>query len=235
MRRLPAAWRAWALALACAALAHGLALWWVGTRHAPSTPATPVQALAAMAVRMMAAPAPSPATVAAPPADAAALRNAARPRDDVARPAAPPRPATYSTAPGPAATESTATPSTTAPSTATTPVDTAPAEPAAAGTGFRPAGPRADAPSRQLDLNLRSNTYTHTPTLAERSAGQIDPAPAPLRGTGATQVTESRGASGYRARVRTPLGEYCLKRKNPAMQGMSDRPADNTALPTNCD
>lgn len=118
---------------------------------------------------------------------------------------------------------------------ATAPTDSAAAETAPTGTRFRPAGPRGDAPTRQLDLNLRSNTYTHTPTLAERSAGQIDPAPASLRGTGATQVTESRGASGYRARVRTPLGEYCLKRKNPAMQGMSDRPADNTALPTSCD
>ena len=58
MRRVPAAWRAWALALACAALAHGVALWWVGAAYAPSAPATPVQDLATMAVRMMAAPAP---------------------------------------------------------------------------------------------------------------------------------------------------------------------------------
>ena len=233
MRRVPAAWRAWALALACAALAHGVALWWVGAAYAPSAPATPVQDLATMAVRMVAAPARSASTVAEPPAtvakprspDAMAPRRTASPNDPVARPAAAPRPASQSAAPG----------QTRAEAAATAPADSAAAETAPTGTGFRPAGPRGEAPLRQLDLNLRSNTYTHTPTLAERSAGQIDPAPAPVRGTGATQVTESRGASGYRARVRTPLGEYCLKRKNPAMQGMSDRPADNTALPTSCD
>ena len=43
MRRVPDAWRAWAFALACAALAHGVALWWVGAAYAPSAPATPVQ------------------------------------------------------------------------------------------------------------------------------------------------------------------------------------------------
>ena len=232
MRRVPAAWRAWALALACAALAHGVALWWVGAAYAPSAPATPVQDLATMAVRMMAAPARSASTVAEPPAtvakprspDAVAPRRTASPNDPVTRAAATPRPASGA-APSQAHSEPGATP----------PADSAAAETAPSGTGFRPAGPRGDAPTRQLDLNLRSNTYTHTPTLAERSAGQIDPAPAPVRGTGATQVTESRGASGYRARVRTALGEYCLKRKNPAMQGMSDRPADNTALPTSCD
>ena len=232
MRRVPAAWRAWALALACAALAHGVALWWVGAAYAPSAPATPVQDLATMAVRMMAAPARSASTVAEPPAtvakprstDALAPRRTASPNDPVTRAAATPRPASGAT-PSQAHSESVATPS----------ADGAAAETAPSGTGFRQAGPRGDAPTRQLDLNLRSNTYTHTPTLAERSAGQIDSAPAPVRGTGAAQVTESRGASGYRARVRTPLGEYCLKRKNPAMQGMSDRPADNTALPTSCD
>lgn len=232
MRRVPDAWRAWAFALACAALAHGVALWWVGAAYAPSAPATPVQDLATMAVRMMAAPARSASTVAEPPTtvatprspDAMATRRTASPSDPVTRAAATPRPASGA-APGQAHSEPVPTP----------PADSAAAETAPSGTGFRPAGPRGDAPSRQLDLNLRSNTYTHTPTLAERSAGQIDPAPAPVRGTGATQVTESRGASSYQARVRTPLGEYCLKRKNPAMQGMSDRPADNTALPTSCD
>lgn len=232
MRRVPAAWRAWALALACAALAHGVALWWVGAAYTSSAPATPAQDLATMAVRMMAAPARSASTVAEPPTtvatrrspDAGASRRTASPSDPVTRAAATPRPASGA-APGQAHSEPVATP----------PADSAAAETAPTGTGFRPAGPRGDAPSRQLDLNLRSNTYTHTPTLAERTARQIDSAPAPLSGTGATQVTESRGASGYRARVRTPLGEYCLKRKNPAMQGMSDRPADNTALPTSCD
>ena len=214
--------RPWICALALAALAHAWALWWATARPVPATPTVPD--LAALAVRMMSAPAPaapSPPLAAAPtPSSAATPKVRATGHSPAVGPtAALPRSADSESA----VDREAATPS---------------AEPGPGGTGFRPAGPRAAAQAGAggLDLNLNTNTYTHAPSLAERAGAQLETAPARGPTSGSTRMTERRGgAAGYSARVGTPLGEYCLRGKDPATRGMSDRPIDNTLLPSSCD
>jgi hypothetical protein len=211
----------WACALALAAVAHLCALWWISARTL--SPAASAPEIAALAVRMVMAPAPP---IALPPLAVTARATST---------ATPARPTAAGAAPSSRAAAPLSRAAPTASPSATTSPD---AEHGQTGTGFKAVAPRAGNGSgtAPLNLNLDTNTYTRTPSLAERAHVQLDDAPPGGIQSGTTRITERRGgAMGYRARIQTPLGSYCLRGQDAGSRRMSDRPADNTMLPSSCD